>query len=571
MEQPRSEASALSAGTSGASLARVFTHPAGRLDEDRRLIESIRVVLAIVSGLLLLDTPAEAQNRLYFGIIGFSSYAGILLWLSAHRLPAPFPRSLHWIDACWFLLLIGLSAESGIRYFLFLYFPVLFASWRQGVVESILMAVICSLAALAELSLVAPSLSWGRLIALPLSLLLMGPLVAMLARTEANTRQALAFGAELVEGIDARRGLEAIMPGLIERLAREFGAKGALLVMHSFDNGTRVLCWEEGEDCSMLSDTAAQPLIARAEVFPARLAFAYSAGRHRWQRAYLEFLGMTAELGPKCAENIAGLAELLEHGCLMSVPVVSRSIGSVRLLLIGEAGSLRIHDLDMLSHVVEQLGPSVENAILLERLASEAVDNERARIGRNLHDSAIQPYIGLKFAVEALVREAGPDNPLTDDLKRLLEMTTEELASMRDVISSLRGQQSGGGALLLGAVQRQAARFGQLFGMDVQVSIDGALPVNRHLAGELFHIVAEGLSNIRRHTRANRAWISLISQEGLLVLKIRNEHGGQPVPGPFTPRSLFERASSLDGSTRVETDTNGTTIVVTIPLTGALP
>lgn len=540
-----------------------------RLDDDRHLAEAVRVVLAVVAGLLMLDTSAAVRVPLALGVMAFSLYAGGLLWLAVRGYANRVARVDCWLDAGWFIGLIALSGDAGGRYFLFLFFPVLFASWRHGVGESVLLAVSSNAAAVLVLLIGMPEIPWPNLLSLPLALLVTGPLAAILARAEAGIHRVYAFSADLVESLDPRHGLDALLPEVIERIAGEFQAASALLILRSFESGARVLCWEQGEGVSRLSEKAALPVLEHLALLPQALAFSWHPPRHCWQRGHLEsLLPGEASAAPASFDQarIPALAQLLDQSCLMSVPLECRGAGSLRLVLGSRAGGLRAHALDMLVHVADQLAPILENALLLEQLASEAVEGERARIGRDLHDSAVQPYIGLKFAIEALARAAAPDNPLYEDLQRLQQMAGDELATMREVISGLRGTPGRAGVLLASAVQRQAERFSQLFGIEVQVDIDGALPVNRRVAGELFHMVAEGLANIRRHTRSRRAAIALSCQEGMLLLRIRNEHAEPVVAHGFSPRSLSERAAALGGSTQVDADQHGSTVLVSIPL-----
>lgn len=124
--------------------------------------------------------------------------------------------------------------------------------------------------------------------------------------------------------------------------------------------------------------------------------------------------------------------------------------------------------------------------------------------------------------------------------------------------------------MLASAVRRQASRFGQLFGIEVEVEVEGEMPVSRRIAGELFHIVAEGLSNVRRHTQARRAWISLRMASDLLILDIRNENDVQtPAKADFTPISLTERACALGGSVELASDASGTALTVRVPIPGS--
>jgi signal transduction histidine kinase len=78
-------------------------------------------------------------------------------------------------------------------------------------------------------------------------------------------------------------------------------------------------------------------------------------------------------------------------------------------------------------------------------------------------------------------------------------------------------------------------------------------------------MIAEGLSNVRRHTDAGRAEIRIRAASGRLHLTVANEHQGEPAP-EFFPRSIGERAAALGGSARVEPASGRTAVHVEIPL-----
>jgi signal transduction histidine kinase len=103
--------------------------------------------------------------------------------------------------------------------------------------------------------------------------------------------------------------------------------------------------------------------------------------------------------------------------------------------------------------------------------------------------------------------------------------------------------------------------------------------MNDRLAAEIFQMVSEGLSNVRRHAVCNAASVELIGQKGGLILQIKNprpslgtDRGGTPnynadEKNLFTPRSISERAILLGGKTRVLVDDKNRTVVqVAIPL-----
>ena len=133
--------------------------------------------------------------------------------------------------------------------------------------------------------------------------------------------------------------------------------------------------------------------------------------------------------------------------------------------------------------------------------------------------------------------------------------------------------------VLLPAIQRFVTRFASVTGINVDVKTRGKVEVNDRLAAELFQIVAEGLSNVRRHALCNEARVEIACEAGKFLLEIKNrrpegngspslngesQNGKQPL---FTPRSIAERAAMLGGHTRVSIDDNNYTVVaVAIPL-----
>jgi len=534
-------------------------------------IESLRVLLAIIAELMLIDVASAVQTPLSMAVLAFSLYAITLLWAAATGLAAPRERIFCWLDASWFLLFLSLAGEARTTYFLFLFFPVIFAAWRIGYRESVKIAGFSGLATLIIFALQQPGIPLPRLLALPLSLLVVGPLFMKVAWMDAAVQKGQMFAASIVENFNPRRSTDAVIADLLVRIAREFGATAAQLVTRPLDDRCRLFRWTATDGPSEeTSATAARTAADQAFLPASDMALGWLGAHHWWARDRL--IGLDAShtpLTPTKADRdtLIALTGLPGNPPLLSVAHASPGVGRMRLILAGPALQVDPHTLDILLQVVEQIAPSVENAYLRERLVKEAAETERARIGRDLHDSAIQPYIGLKFALEAVQRRAGPDNPVTPELSHLVETATGELAAMREIISGLRGVPGKGGALLLDAVRRQAERFGQLFGMKVDVDVDTGLAVSRYLASEMFHIVAEGLSNIRRHTQSRHAWIALKSEDDQLVLRIRNENDARlDAAADFTPRSLTERAVTLGGSLDIERDAIGTTVVVRVPL-----
>jgi len=204
---------------------------------------------------------------------------------------------------------------------------------------------------------------------------------------------------------------------------------------------------------------------------------------------------------------------------------------------------------------------------------------DEQRIAHDIHDSVIQPYLGLQFGLAALDQklEAGHTS-IRENVQELLELTVHELAALRRFVGGLRTNEERMD-ILLPAIERYAERFSLVTGIKVDVAAHGKIKVNDRLAAELFQIVAEGLSNVRRHAFCRDAMVEISCKETSLLLQIKNSRPrtgaatdgerGEAQDGvkSFRPHSIAERAASLGGDTQVFVDEKDYTVVsVGIPL-----
>jgi signal transduction histidine kinase len=211
--------------------------------------------------------------------------------------------------------------------------------------------------------------------------------------------------------------------------------------------------------------------------------------------------------------------------------------------------------------------PAVDNIRLVDRLASDAAEAERQRIARDLHDSVIQPYIGLQLGLAAIRQKLMTGQvDMRDDIERVITLTHSGIAELRRYVGGLkdsREHESG----LVSAVQRFARKFTEATSIAVRVEAATTMPVSDRLAAEVFQMVAEGLSNVRRHTISAWATIRLACHSDQLILCIENDSPEGSSANAFMPRSIMERAAALGGNTRVESnDPGGTVVIVEIPL-----
>jgi len=118
----------------------------------------------------------------------------------------------------------------------------------------------------------------------------------------------------------------------------------------------------------------------------------------------------------------------------------------------------------------------------------------------------------------------------------------------------------------LASLHRQAEQVRKFYGIDITISVDGSFSVSDRLAAEVYHVISEGLANIRKHTSARRGAVRVGCTEGWLNIQIENE-GASPPPAEFTPRSIADRAEALGGRAKVLKANGGRTAVhIEIPV-----
>ena len=121
------------------------------------------------------------------------------------------------------------------------------------------------------------------------------------------------------------------------------------------------------------------------------------------------------------------------------------------------------------------------------------------------------------------------------------------------------------GDFLMDAVAKQAERLRRFYGITVSIrSVIGA-EVSGRVAAEAFHIIAEGLSNVLRHTAAKNAYVAVRCENSCLLIEIGNEFDKHPAE--FIPRSINERVLAQGGRAYVEQRPDKHTVVhISLPM-----
>ena len=501
----------------------------------------------------------------------FTVYAAVLYYKVVRDGAYQEHHHIYWFDTFWYLSLTGVTGGEGSNFSFFLPFPVLFVALRRGFTPGITMAFFAS-GALFLMSVFRDGMGYQLLqidtLLPPIALLVLGYLIASSADSNLVLQRRLGALKEINSLFSPRLSIEQVIDKAVKHLATLYRVDKYALVLVSAEGRSRVFRANLPEPMYQVSDIPAveiSGILLAGDILEGPIVF---SGKQGVQRATMHRqCTSSAALAATQLSDAIAVADRLDCVNFGAVQFKLRDGGVARLFICSAQRSFGAADLDFFSQLAEHLSPRIENVQLLDRLASEVAEHERQKISRDIHDSAIQPYIGLKFALEALARKAAPSDPLAQDIGRLVEMAQGEIAELRRYVKGLRGQGDPGHATLLPVLRRQAARFGDLYGIKVAIEAEGELRVGDKVADDAFHIIGEALSNIRRHTTATTARINLSCDEELFRLRITNPCDSEGSAKIFTPRSIAERAYALDGTYRVETGPDRETVVIVeIPL-----
>jgi signal transduction histidine kinase len=542
---------------------------------DARMIGLMRCILALSALAIIVVDPFEPGRWVALTNISVSLYflwsLTSLGWATRNK-PLQPPRHEHWLDVFFSAFLVALTqGTSSVFFFVFL-FAILVASFSRGFAEGLRVTVVS--AVLFEVAALwftpeSSAVDLDRTLVRPFYLLALGYMIAFWGGNEITHRRRLRLLQEINNQWNPRFGHDHAIGTNLERALDFFSASACVLVLKRPTSPPIYLTYHTSgrkRGQAMLPSAINQETAAILLSFPATFSARYDEVQPWWRRWFSGsgIPSRDAELTEQCKV----LANLLDAGSFMTVPYAQRDGTEGRVFLTAGRRSFVQADVDFFAQLMTTISNVVEGMQLMDELVSRAAEHERYRISLDIHDTTIQPYIGLKLGLDALAREAGAGNPLSPRIGELLGMTESTIRDLRRYMTTLQEDTTLAGDSLVSAVRDQASHYHRFYGIEVDVRCDTEVLVNSQLAGALLQIVAEGLSNILRHTTAKRAWLSMHSESQRIRLEIANESpaASDDEPG-FKPRSIDARTRSLGGTSVVERDALGYTIVrIDIPL-----
>ncbi|MEU1123223.1 histidine kinase [Streptomyces sp. NPDC005899] len=223
------------------------------------------------------------------------------------------------------------------------------------------------------------------------------------------------------------------------------------------------------------------------------------------------------------------------------------------------------------------------------RLAvSVAVEDERARLAREMHDSVAKTLHGLALAADGLAHSADRMDPPT--VKHQAELVARSArraaAESRELLSDLR-RESGldGGIDIVGELRSRAEDFGRRHGTSTVFRTLGDTPVPpvpQVVARQLLTVASEAMENAHRHARPSYLVVLAGIKGDVLRVSVYDDGQGLPAgttlddlrrAGHFGLVGMVERAASIGARIRIGKGraAKGTEVRLEIPTAALTP
>lgn len=375
-------------------------------------------------------------------------------------------------------------------------------------------------------------------------------------------------------------GLSESLRLLLEELCQEFQTREALLVYRDTDL-ERLFVWQLKSGVTERLTPKNLPL-TRTEGFLLDLPDAVLCWNSLEGRG--SGFGWSRKDGAALNEppRIPGpVVQEFQFANLMTVTLDHESRGLGRVFLYNRepsAGPFSKEDLAWLEQISGQISPSLENVFLLRHLRARAIEAERSRISRDLHDGILQTLLSIEIQLDVLRRKVTtqPDQAETG-LAALQQTVKNEGAELRHMVTDLKPLRVQS-ADLVDLMRGFAERFRNESTVALDLLVDSVdLRAPDRVCREVFQIYREALNNIKKHAKASHVVVKLSQDESRLVLVVDDNGEGFSFAGRFTgdeldrlrlgPISIKERTRTVGGTLTVESNPgHGARLTIEVPL-----
>lgn len=195
----------------------------------------------------------------------------------------------------------------------------------------------------------------------------------------------------------------------------------------------------------------------------------------------------------------------------------------------------------------------------LEHELLEIADNERRRIGIDLHDDLGQHMNGIALLLEGLkLKLQKSDANAAAELTRIQTLLLKTINLAHDLARDLASVDLQGNDLVA-ALRGLAEQAQRMFQVSCRLMCDGTIPsLSQLVVGQLYKIGQEAVTNAIKHGKAKKVQIALACDNERLTLTVRND--GRAFPATVGQdnrmglRIMNYRANLIGGTLEIKAD-----------------
>ncbi|MGC1105079.1 MAG: sensor histidine kinase [Candidatus Acidiferrales bacterium] len=364
---------------------------------------------------------------------------------------------------------------------------------------------------------------------------------------------------------------------LLSELTREFDCQCAVLVICD-EEIERLFTWKGDQDRRHVVPPEVLPLSKMgaylSEDLSQTVCWNSLEGRARgfgWERE-------TGALARKLETPAASVREELGAQSVVAVTILAQGHPSGRMLLVNGRRGFTRRDLRWFERLVRHLNVPLENVFQLRHLRTRAVEAERSRISRDLHDGILQTLLSLNIQLGVLERKAcQAPVAAAEDIAALRTTVRQEGEDLRQMVKDLRPLRVES-ADLREMMYGFAERYHNESGLVVDLFLEeNDLRAPDRICREVFQIYRESLNNIKKHAHASHVVVKLWQDDTKVFLVVDDNGQGFSFSGRFGseeldrlrlgPISIKERTRTVGGVLTVESNPgHGARLTIEIPV-----
>ncbi|MBI3995034.1 MAG: GAF domain-containing protein [Nitrospirae bacterium] len=264
-------------------------------------------------------------------------------------------------------------------------------------------------------------------------------------------------------------------------------------------------------------------------------------------------------------------------GSMISIPLRSREKTPGILTLYSKRANAFSHaNRQLLISISHHIGAAIENSQLYSKTKESALLEERWLIAQELHDSVAQSLAFLNMQTKLLedrFRSEMKDQAL-EEFQEVRKVIQDTYQDVRNLLIDFRTEIKEDEAIE--PVLRTYCRdFSARTGIAAEFVGDNGLPVLEPAARtQVFRMIQESLSNVRKHAHAGKVTVSVRCADSGLRISVEDNGNGFDLRAAKDPAQqhmglsiMKERAAHLDGTVQISTSPGrGTVVTIDLPL-----